>query len=268
MPPYTTERVLDVQHWDKRLFSFTTTRSPGSCLHSGQFVMIGLEVDGRKIVRPYNIASAGQDGHLEFYSIKVPGGALSAKFQHIEPQSSLLIGTKPIGTLVLGDLRQGRRLIMFAEGTGVAPFASIVRDPRTYERFEQVILMRSARCDRGLAYGDAVVRRLREDPSLVNAACTRLLDYRSVTRETNRNCGSAFSELGFSPLRAEGDRLMICGSMQMLAGASRMLESKGFEQSPGVGTPGDFLIQRAFVPPPEAHVSLAAPAMLANASVH
>ena len=184
MAAYTTERVLEVKHWSDRLFSFRTTRGAGLRFENGQFLMLGLEVGGRKIVRAYSIASANYEEHLEFYSIKVPGGPLTSRLQHIERDSSLLMGTKPTGTLVLRDLKPGKRLIMLATGTGIAPFVSIAKDPDTYERFEQVILLRGARTNADLAYGDDFIGKLRDDEYLGDTVRERLLDYPTVTRES------------------------------------------------------------------------------------
>ena len=256
MAAYTTERVLDVQHWSERLFSLRSTRSAGLRFENGQFVMLGLEVDGRKLVRAYSIASANYEEHLEFYSIKLPGGPLTSRLQLIEPGSSVIVSTKPTGTLVLRDLNPGKRLILLATGTGVAPFLSIVKDPVTYERFEQVILLRGARCNADLAYSDAVIRRLHEDPYLGDVVNGHLLDYPSVTREPNRNRGRVtsavengrvFADLGVKPLDPRCDRFMICGNMRMLADATALLESRGFEPSPQIGVSGDYLVERAFV---------------------
>jgi ferredoxin--NADP+ reductase len=256
MATYTTERVLDVKHWGERLFSFSTTRGPGLRFENGQFLMLGLEVDSRKLVRAYSIASANYEEHLEFYSIKVPGGPLTSRLQHIRRDSSLLMSTKPTGTLVLRDLKPGKRLIMLATGTGIAPFVSIAKDPDTYERFEQVILLRGARTNADHAYGDHVIGRLREDEFLGAMVRERLLDYPTVTRDIGRNrgrvttlieSGRVFADLGVGPLDRDCDRLMICGNMRMLADATALLDSRGLEASPQIGVPGDYLVERAFV---------------------
>ena len=256
MATYTTERVLEVTHWGERLFSFKTTRGAGLRFENGQFLMLGVDADGRKIVRAYSIASANYEEHLEFYSIKVPGGPLTSRLQHIEPGSTLLMSTKPTGTLVLRDLKPGKRLIMLATGTGIAPFVAIIKDPDTYERFEQVIVLRGARTSADLAYGDDVIGRLRDDGHLGEAVRERLLDYPTVTRDIGRNLGrvttavergQVFADLGVGPLDPRRDRFMICGNMRMLADSTALLEARGLEPSPQIGVPGDYLVERAFV---------------------
>jgi len=256
MATYTTEHVIDVHHWSDRLFSFTTTRAAGLRFESGQFLMIGLETRGRKIVRAYSIASATYEEHLEFYSIKVPDGPLTSRLQHIERDAPILVSSKPTGTLVLRDLKPGKRLFMLATGTGVAPFLSIVKDPETYEQFEQVVLVRGASTNADLACGDGGIERLLADPYLSDLARGRLLDYPSVTREPERNrgrvttaidTGRLFDDLGIAPLDPESDRFMICGSMRMLSDARRLLDARGLSVSPQIGVPGDYVIERAFV---------------------
>ncbi len=256
MASYTSERVLEVRHWSDKLFSFRTTRSAGFRFENGQFIMLGLEVEGRKIVRAYSIASANYEEYLEFYSIKVPQGPLTSRLQHIERDSSLWVSSKPTGTLVVRDVRAGKRLFLLATGTGIAPFLSIVKDPETYEKFEQVILLRGARTNADLAYGDATIDRLRHDPDLGELIGGRLLDYPTVTREVVRNRGRVttaieggrvFSDLGIPPLDRENDRFMICGNMRMLADAGRILEARGLTVSPQIGMQGDYLVERAFV---------------------
>jgi ferredoxin/flavodoxin---NADP+ reductase len=256
MAVYSTERVLDVTHWSGKLFSFLTTRSAGLRFENGQFIMLGLELEGRKAVRAYSIASANYEDCLEFYSIKVPRGLLTSRLQHIERGAPILISSKPTGTLVLRDVRPGRRLFMLATGTGVAPFLSIAKDPETYERFEQVILLRGARTAADLAYGDSAVKRLRDDAYLGGLVNGRLLDYPAATRESFGNrgrittlieSGRLFHDLAIPPIDPATDRFMICGNMRMLKGASQMLEARGVIMSPQIGVAGDCVIERAFV---------------------
>src|ERR1700760_3365685 len=151
-----TEHVIDVHHWNDTLFSFRTTRDPGFRFESGHFVMIGLEVDGRPLMRAYSIASAHYEEHLEFFSIKVQDGPLTSRLQHLKVGDDVLVGRKPTGTLVLTDLLPGRNLYLFATGTGLAPFMSIIRDPDTYERFAKVILVHGVRKVDELAYADLI----------------------------------------------------------------------------------------------------------------
>jgi len=256
MATYTTERVIQVQHWSDKLFSFRTTRNASLRFENGQFIMIGLAAGGRKIVRAYSIASANHEDHLEFYSIKIPQGPLTSRLQHVEPGEALLVSSKPTGTLVLRDLRPGRRLFMLATGTGVAPFLGLIKDPEVYERFEQVILVRGARAVGDLAYADSVIARLRADPALAELAGDRLIDYPSITREPFRHrgritslleSGRLFEDLSIPPLDPASDRVMICGNMRMLADASRWLEALEFDISPSIGVPGAYVIERAFV---------------------
>jgi ferredoxin--NADP+ reductase len=256
MANYTTEHVLEVKHWSDKLFSFVTTRGTGLRFENGQFIMLGMEIGGRKIVRAYSIASANYEECLEFYSIKLPHGLLTSRLQHIERGTPILTSSKPTGTLVLRDVRPGKRLFMLATGTGVAPFLSIAKDPETYERFEQVILVRGARTVADLAYGDAAVQRLRADPYLGDLVTRQLLDYPAVTREPFPHrgrvtslieSGRIFHDLSIPDLDAGADRIMICGNMRMLTDASRMLESRRFTLSPQIGVPGDCAIERAFV---------------------
>jgi len=257
MALYTTERVVDVQHWSEALFSFSTTRNNALRFENGQFVMVGLESeDGRKITRAYSIASANHEDQLEFYSIKVPNGPLTSRLQFIEPGSPLLVSAKPTGTLVLRDLKPGKRLFMLATGTGVAPFLAVIKDPETYERFEHVFLIRGARGVDGLSYADSVLERLRKDPYLGELTQSSLTDYPTVTREAFRNrgrittlieSGALFEHLGIAPLDPASDRFMVCGNMRMIADVSQLLDSKHLAASPRVGVVGDYVIERAFV---------------------
>jgi ferredoxin/flavodoxin---NADP+ reductase len=256
MATYTTERVIDVRHWSDKLFSFVTTRTRGLRFESGQFVMLGLPVDGKNVVRAYSIASANYEDHLEFFSIKVPHGPLTSRLQHIEVDSQVLVSCKPTGTLVLRDVRPGKRLIMLATGTGVAPFLALAKDPQTYESFEQVILARGARTSADLAYPDSVLDRLRKDSDLGGIVNAQLLDYPCVTRgsfthigrvTTLLDTGRLFDDLAIPALNPATDRFMICGNMRMVADAGRLLESRGLAISPHIGAPGDYVIERAFV---------------------
>jgi len=256
MSAYSTETVLTVHHWNDTLFSFRCTRSPGLRFTSGQFVMIGLEVDGRPLTRAYSIASASHEEHLEFFSIKVENGPLTSRLQHLKVGDPVLISKKPTGTLVLRDLKPGKRLFMFATGTGLAPFMSLIHEPETYERFEQVILIHGVRWTNELAYHDYIEEDLRDHEYLGELIREQLIYYPTVTREPFRNegrqtdlimSGKLFADLGIAPLDPATDRGMICGSPAMLKEISAMLDGFGFEISPRIGEMGDYVIERAFV---------------------
>ncbi len=255
MAVYTTETILNIQHWNDRLFSFRTTRADSLRFENGQFVMLGLQLPERKIVRAYSIASANYEAHLEFYSIKVPDGALTSRLQLVQPGAGILISSKPTGTLVLRDLRAGKRLFLLATGTGVAPFLSIVKDPETYEAFEQVVLVHGVRLRSDLAYGHSVMAALRADPYLGEMVRAKLLHYSCVSREPFEHVGRVTSVLGsgelckvlgIASLDPRTDRLMICGNISMLADTRQLLDAAGFVISPQIGVCGDYVIERAF----------------------
>jgi ferredoxin--NADP+ reductase len=256
MATYTTEHVTEVARWSEKLFSFTTTRSASLRFESGQFLMVGLELGARRLVRAYSIASPPWDERLEFYSIIAPRGPLTSRLKDVQRGTPVLVSSKPTGTLVLRDLRPGRRLFLLATGTGVAPFAALIRDPEVYERFERVILVRGGRTRRDLAYGDAVIAKLRTNPWLGELAQAHFIDYPSVTRDSFVRVGRITSfltgdqvchELGLPPLDPCSDRVMVCGNLRMLADVRGYLDERGFELSPGIGIPGDYVIERAFV---------------------
>ena len=183
------ETVLEVHHWNESLFSFKTTRSPGLRFHNGHFVMIGLQAEGKPLLRAYSIASANYEEHLEFLSIKVPDGPLTSRLQHLKPGDQLIVGQKPVGTLVIDDLNDGRNLYLLATGTGLAPFMSIIRDPDTYERFDKVVLVHGVRTVSELAYSDYIREELPKQEYIGELVQGRLLYYPTVTREPYRNRG-------------------------------------------------------------------------------
>ena len=248
--------VLTVKHWNESLFSFTTTRDPALRFRNGHFVMIGLPVDGKPLMRAYSIASPNWAEHLEFLSIKVDNGPLTSRLQHIVPGDKLLIGQKAVGTLVLDDLLPGKRLFLFATGTGLAPFMSIIQDPDTYERFEKVILIHGVRTVSELAYADFIRDELPRHEYLGEMVSRQLIYYPTVTREAFRHTGrmttaiqsgQLFADIGEPPLSADTDRGMICGSPAMLKETSEMLDARGFVVSPASGEQGHYVIERAFV---------------------
>lgn len=256
MAAFDTEQVLSVHHWNDTLFTFTTTRGSSLRFESGHFVMVGLEVEGRPLMRAYSIASAHYEEHLEFFSIKVDNGPLTSRLQHLQVGDPVLIGRKPTGTLVLSDLLPGRFLYLFATGTGLAPFMSIIRDPDTYERFEKVVLVHGVRVGSELAYADFIAQELPQHDYLGEQVREKLIYYPTVTREAFRNqgrlttlieSGRLCSDIGLPPLDPGRDRAMICGGPAMLKDLRVVLDAQGFKISPGIGQPGDYVIERAFV---------------------
>lgn len=251
-----TEQVISVHHWNDTLFSFRTTRDPALRFENGHFVMMGLEVNGRPLLRAYSIASANHDEHLEFFSIKVADGPLTSRLQNIQVGQSVLVSRKPTGTLVIRDLKPGRTVYLFSSGTGLAPFLSIIHDPETYARFENVVLVHGVRFKDELAYAELIETRLPQHEYLGEMVRERLIYYPTVTRESFRNegrittlieSGQLFADIGLPPLNPETDRAMICGSPAMLAEISTMLDARGFVISPHTGVAGDYVIERAFV---------------------
>jgi ferredoxin/flavodoxin---NADP+ reductase len=249
------ERVLDVNHWNDNLFSFTTTRGQSFRFQSGHFVTLGLEVAGRPLMRAYSVVSAAYEEHLEFLSIKVPDGPLTSRLQHLKAGDDVLVSRKPTGSLLVSDLLPGKRLYLLCTGTGLAPFMSIVRDPETYERFDKVILVHGVRRVSELAYHDYLADELPRHEYLAEYVCDKLLYYPTVTREPYRNqgrlthlieTGKLFEDLALDPLDPATDRVMICGSPEMLNDARNLLDARGFHVSPGIGRPGDYVYERAF----------------------
>lgn len=248
------ETVIDITHYTDKLFSFRTTRAPSFRFESGQFTMIGLEVDGKPVMRAYSMASAVYDEHLEFFSIKVPGGPLTSRLQHIKPADEILVSPKPTGTLIAGNLMPGRRLFLLATGTGFAPFASLLRDPETYERFSSVVVVNGSRQVAELQYATQVITGLRTHEVLGECVAGKLDYYASVTREpychTGRitdliETGKLFDDLGVPTLSSESDRAMICGNPNMLIDMRKLLESRGFSEGMS-GRPGDYVVEKAF----------------------
>ncbi len=251
-----TETVLSVHHWNDTLFSFKTTRDQGLRFENGQFVMIGLEVNGKPLMRAYSIASPNYEEHLEFFSIKVPDGPLTSRLQHLKVGDPLLVSRKPTGTLVLSDLLPGKRLFYFSTGTGLAPFMSLIQDPEAYEQYETIVLIHGVRTVSELAYQDFITKELPQHEYFGDDVKQKLLYYPTVTREAYRNqgrltdlieSGKLFEDLGIPPLNPETDRGMICGSPAMLDDTSALLDKRGFVISPRIGDPGHYVIERAFV---------------------
>ena len=237
MSKLSTQTVLSVRHWNDSLFSFKVTRDAGLRFENGQFVMIGLEVEGRPLTRAYSIASPNYEEHLEFFSIKVPNGPLTSRLQHLQPGDPIVVSKKPTGT-------------------GLAPFMSVIQDPETYERFDKVVLLHGVRYVSELAYSEFIEDYLPQNEFFGEEVRDKLVYYPTVTREEFRNqgrvtdlitTGKFFEDTGLPPLDPALDRAMICGSPAMLDDCCKMLDARGFKISPHIGAPGDYVIERAFV---------------------
>lgn len=256
MSTLSTQHVISVHHWNDSLFSFRTTRDDGLRFINGQFVMLGLEHQGKPLTRAYSIASANHDEFLEFFSIKVPNGPLTSKLQHLSVGDPVVVSRKPTGTLVLRDLKPGKTLYMLATGTGLAPFLSLIQDPESYERFEKVVLVHGVRTVSELAYRDFITRELPNHEYFADLVRDKLIYYPTVTREPFHhqgritdlvNSGKLFADIGLPPFDPATDRAMICGSPQMIRDCCALLDARGFEVSPHIGAMGDYVIERAFV---------------------
>ncbi len=255
MSAYNEETVLEVKHWTETLFSFKTTRTPSFRYENGQFAMMGIENEGRPLVRAYSMVSPNYDEELEFFSIKVPDGPLTSKLQHIREGDRILISKKPTGTLIIDNLLPGRNLYLLSTGTGLAPFMSIIRDPNTYERFEKIVLVHGCRHVAELAYGERIQKELPQDEFIGELIRDQLIYYPTVTREpfTHRGritdlitSGQMFKDMGIAPLSAADDRVMLCGSPQMLSDMKVMLEGMSFNEGSS-GKPAQYVVEKAFV---------------------
>ena len=249
------ETVLEVRHWNDTLFSFKTTRNGGLRFKNGHFLMLGLEVEGKPLLRAYSVASPNYEEFLEFYSIKVPDGPLTSRLQHLKPGDQVLVGKKPVGTLVTNHLLPGKRLYLLSTGTGLAPFMSVIRDPEVYEQFEHVVLAHGVRVTSELGYSDYIKNDLPKDEYLGEMVTNQLRYYPTVTRESYANqgritdllvSGKLAADVGMPPLDPEHDRVMICGNQSMLDELVDLLKARGFREG-NSHEQGHYTIERAFV---------------------
>ena len=249
------ETVVSVKHHTDRLFSFRITRPQSFRFRSGEFVMIGLPNAEKPVFRAYSIASPAWDEELEFYSIKVPNGPLTSELQKIVPGDTVLLRQKSTGTLVNDALSPAKRLYMIATGTGIAPFASLIRDPDTYEKFDEIVLTNTCRDIAELAYGDELIAALRADPLIGELVAGRVRYYPTTTREDGERTGrittliesgKLFSDLGVAPFDPASDRVMICGSLDMIRDVKALVERSGLVEGSNAA-PADFVVERAFV---------------------
>ncbi|MGY6661015.1 MAG: ferredoxin--NADP reductase [Glycocaulis sp.] len=246
--------VREVRHFTDTLFSFRTARPQSFRFRTGEFVMIGLAGEGKPTLRAYSLAGPSWDDALEFYSIKVEDGALTSRLKHIQPGDRVMVGKKPTGTLVLDALLPGKRLFLLSTGTGVAPFASIVREPDVYARYDQVILTHTCRTAAELAYSQELVAGLKDDPLVGESAPEKLVYFSSVTREAGPQTGRItdliqsglfFKSIQQARFDPEHDRVMICGSLAMLEELKTIFQELGFTEGSNA-RPGSFVVEKAF----------------------
>lgn len=249
------ERVIDVHHWSETLFTIKSTRNPSLRFRNGEFAMMGLEVEGKPLLRAYSMASANYEDHLEFYSIKVPQGPLTSRLQHIREGDQILVSKKPTGTLLWDRLRPGKQLYLLSTGTGLAPFLSIIKDPEVYEKFEKVILVHGCRFINELTYQRLITHELRHNEYFGDSVRDKLIYYPAVTREPYKNYGRLTSllqsgklieDVGTPELNPGHDRFMLCGSPAMLNDLSAILDNLGFTETRKDDL-GEYVIERAFV---------------------
>ena len=249
------QSVTSVHHWNESLFSFTTTRDRSLRFENGHFVMVGMEVEGKPLMRAYSIASANYEEELEFFSIKVPDGPLTSRLQNIEVGDELLVSSKPTGTLVADHLLPARHLYLVGTGTGLAPFMSIIRDPDIYERYDKVVLIHGVRRVSDLAYQEYIEKELPQHEFFGEEIREKLIYYPTVTREEFRNTGRVtdlmrsgklFDDIGLPHPTLEDDRFMLCGSPSMLKDLSSILDDWGLKESRH-GIQAHYVIERAFV---------------------
>jgi ferredoxin--NADP+ reductase len=248
------ETVLRVEHYTPDLFHFTTTRDPSIRFRDGEFVMMGLEVDGKPLMRAYSVASPNHQETLEFYSIKVQDGPLTSRLQHIREGDEVLVNTKAVGTLVLDNLKPGRNLYFLATGTGIAPFLSLTRGVDTYENYDNVIVAWGARTVSELPFIDQI-QGLNNDEVYSNITEGKLKLYPTVTREPYVNEGRVThalfegrisEQLELDGLDPKHDRIMICGSIPFNKDLTTWLEEKGFTEG-NANYQGEYVVERAFV---------------------
>ena len=254
------QRVTFVKHWTDRLFSFRVMRPASLRFRSGEFVMIGLMSDnGKPLLRAYSIASPSWDEELEFYSIKVQDGPLTSKLQHIQVGDEIILRPKPVGTLVHDALLPGKRIWFFATGTGFAPFASLLREPQTYEDYDEVIITHTCREVAELDYGRTLIEEIRQDELLRELIGDGFADkiryYPTTTREPSpkmgritdlMRAGTVFEDLGVPPLSPECDRAMVCGNLAFNLEIKDMLEGYGLVEGAN-SNPQHYVVEKAFL---------------------
>ena len=249
-------KVLSVSRWAENLFSFKVKRPLNFKFKSGEFIMIGLHDNNEKpILRAYSICSPNWSDELEFYSIIVENGPLTSKLKNIKKEDEIILMTKSTGTLILDAVKTGKRLFLFSTGTGFAPFASLIRDPETYEKFDQIILTHTCRNTKELGYSSQIINECKTDELIKEFSQNKLIYYQTTTRDKSTYFGRItdrimnnlfFEDLNLKELDSKNDRVMICGSIEFNNDLKRILLDLNFDEG-ATNNPGDFVIEKAFV---------------------
>ena len=249
-------KVVKVDHWSDRLFSFTVERPKSFRFRSGEFVMIGLlNSIGKPILRAYSITSPSWDEKVSFYSIKIKNGPLTSKLQKIKKGDFIIMERKSVGTLVLDALLPGNRIFLFSTGTGIAPFISLIRDPEIYDKFKNIILTNTCRDKKDLMYGINMVNEAKKDILVGNEVKKKLIFLNTTTRESSKYFGritnkiidkSLFKDIKQNFFDIKNDRVMICGSLNMNIDMKKILSNLGFEEGSN-SKPGMYVVEKAFV---------------------
>ena len=249
------QKVTQVKHWTDNLFSFRITRPKSFKFRSGEFVMIGLlDSDEKPILRAYSICSPSWSEDLEFYSIIVKDGPLTSKLKNIKIGDEIIMMPKSTGTLVLDALKPGKRLFLLSSGTGFAPFAALIREPETYEKFENIIITHTCRMVAELSYSKSIIQECMNDELIKEFINYKLLSYHSTTREDYIFNGritelisshKLFNDLKINSISSD-DRFMFCGSMGLNNDLKKIMIENNFNEGAN-NHPGEFVLEKAFV---------------------
>jgi ferredoxin--NADP+ reductase len=246
------EKVTSIKHWNDKVFSFRTTRSFPNKFNNGEFAMIGMIHENKKILRAYSFASANHEDYLEFISIKIQDGPLTSQLQHIKEGDEILVNSKATGTLVIDYLLPGRNLYLISTGTGLAPFMAIIKDPATYDRFDKVVLTHTVQYENELVHKD-MLQGFNQEWNEVTQG--KFLYFNTLTQQDWQRQGritkwikdqKLFTETTKQLLDTEQDRFMICGSQGLNTDLMDYFESLGMQEG-NTSIPGQFVVEKAFV---------------------
>lgn len=230
-------RVIDVKHYTDSLFKFKLTKPDDFKFKAGQFTMINVEGAPK---RAYSMTSGPEDNFIEFFSIKVPDGPLTSKLQKIKKDDIVTVSPKATGTLIVDNLTEGSDLWLLATGTGVAPFISMLCDPLTYDRFENIHLVWSVREKKELDAFDNWLKSIGIDYIPI---VTREEDWQG---ENQRITTLIQSGKIMSKSIPDNDKVMLCGNMDFNKEIMAMLEERGYKEG-STRQKGSYVLEKAFV---------------------